>query len=79
MDNVLPAIKMNAWVLSVQTIHFHIGKFVSLADSRRSKDYTFEFIAAINEVVADDIFTELRASSFHTLIVDKSTDIAVHK
>ena len=40
---------------------------------------TFEFVAAINEVVADDIFTELRASLFHTLIVDESNDIAVHK
>ena len=31
------------------------------------------------EVVANEIFTELRASLFHTLIVDESTDIAVHK
>ena len=79
MDDVLLAINMNASMLSVQTIHDHIGKFVSLPDSRRSKNYTFEFIAAINEVVADEIFTELRASLFHTLIVDESTDIAVHK
>ena len=31
------------------------------------------------EVVADEIFTELRESLFHTLIVDESTDIAAHK
>ena len=79
MDNVLLAINMNTSMLSVQTIHDHIGKFVSLPDSWRSKNYTFEFVAAINEVVADEIFTELRASLFHTLIVDESTDIAVHK
>ena len=40
---------------------------------------TFEFVAATNEVVADHIFTKLRASLFHTLIVDESNDIAVHK
>ena len=79
MDNVLPAINMNASMLSVQTIYDHVGKFVSLPDSWRSKNYTFEFVAAINEVVADEIFTELRAFLFHTLIVDESTDIAVHK
>ena len=79
MDNVLLAINMNASMLSVQTMYTdHVGKFVSLPDSWRSKNYTFEFVAAINEVVAEEIFTELRASLFHTLIVDESTDIAVH-
>jgi len=34
MDDVLLAISMNASMLSVQTIHDHIGKFVSLPDSR---------------------------------------------
>ena len=48
MDNVLLAINMNASMLSVQTIHDHIGKFVLLPDSWRSKNYTFEFVAAIN-------------------------------
>ena len=75
MDNVLLAINMNASMLSVQTIHDHIGKFVSLPDSWRTKNYTFEFVAAINEAVADELFTELRASLFHKLIVDESTDI----
>ena len=70
---------MNASMLSVQTIRDHIGKYVSLPDSWRSKNYAFEFVAAINEVVVDDIFTELRVSLFHTLIGDESTDIAVHK
>ena len=79
IDNVLLAINMNASMRSVQTAHVHVGKFISLPDSCRSKNYTFEFVAAINEVVADEIFTELRASLFHTLIVDESTDIAVHK
>jgi len=79
MDNVLLAINMNASMHSVQTIHDRMGKYVSLPDSWRSKNYAFEFGAAINEVVADEIFTELRASLFHTLIVDESTDIAVHK
>ena len=79
IDNVLLAINMNASMLSVQTIHDHIEKYVSLPDSWRNKNYTFEFVAAINKVVADEIFTKLRASLFHTLIVDENTDIAVHK
>ena len=61
------------------TILDHIVKFVSLPDSRRSKNYTFEFVAEINEDFPDDIFTESRASLFHALIVDESTDIAAHK
>jgi len=36
MDNVLLAMNINASMLSVQTIHDHIGKFVSLPDSWRS-------------------------------------------
>ena len=79
MNDVLLAINMNAAMLSVQTIHDHIGKYVSLPDSWRSKNYAFEFVAAINKVVADDIFTELSVSLFHTLIVDESTDIAAYK
>ena len=79
MDNVLLAINMNASMLSVQKIHDHIGKYVTLPDSWRSKNYAFEFVEAINEVVADDILKELRESSLHTLIVDESTDISVHK
>ena len=77
MDSAL-AVNMIASMLSVQTTHDHIGKYVSLPDSCRSKNYGFEFVAAINEVVAYDIFTELRVSLFHTLIVDESTDIALH-
>ena len=79
LDNVLLAINMNASMLSVQTIYDHFGKFVSLPDNWKSKNYTFEFVAAVKEVVADKIFTELRASLFHTLIVNESIDISVHK
>ena len=79
MDNALLAIKINASMLSVQTIPDHIRKFVSLSDSWQSKIYTFEFVAAINKVVANDMFTELHASLFHSLIVNESTDIAVYK
>ena len=72
MDSVLLAINMNALMLPGQTIHDHIGKYVSLPDSWRSKNYTFEFAAAINEAVADEIFTELRSSLFHTLLFMKA-------
>ena len=77
IDNVL-AINMNASILPVQTIHDHVGKYVSLPDSWSSNNYAFEFVAAINEVVTCNIFIELRVSLFHTLIVVESTNIAVH-
>ena len=66
-------------MLSVQLIHNHMGKYVSIPDSWRSKNYAFEFVEAINEVVVQNILKELRAASIHTLIVDESTDITVHK
>jgi hypothetical protein len=75
-DNVLLTIRMNASMLSVQLIHNHMGKYVSIPDSWRSKKYAFEFVQVINEVVVKNILTELRAASFHTLIVD---GITVHK
>ncbi|XP_059179040.1 E3 SUMO-protein ligase KIAA1586-like [Physella acuta] len=56
-----------------------MGKYVSIPDSWRSKNYAFEFVEAINKVVVKNILTELRVASFHTLIVDESTDITVHK
>lgn len=39
MDNVLLAIKMNASMLSVQMIHDHLAKYITLPDSWRSKNY----------------------------------------
>ena len=62
MDNVLLIIKMNASMLSVQLIHNHMGKYVSIPDSWRSKKYAFEFVQVINEVVVKNILTELRAA-----------------
>jgi hypothetical protein len=63
MDNVLLAIRMNASMLSVQLIHNHMGKYVSIPDIWRSKNYAFEFVEAINEVVVKNILTELPAAS----------------
>jgi len=70
MDNVLLAINMNASMLSVQTIHGHIGLFVSLPDSWRSKNYSFEFVAAIHEVVADEnLQNYVNPYSIHSLLI----------
>ena len=79
MGNVFLAININVLILSVQIIHDHFGKYILLPNSWQSKNYAFEFVTAINEANVDDIFTEVRASSFHTFIIDESTNIAVLK
>ena len=66
IDNVILAIKMNASMLSVQDIHDHVAKYVTIPENWRSKNYAFEFV-------------EMRQSAFHTLIIDESTDISVQK
>ena len=79
IDNVLLAINMNVSMLSVQTKHDYIGKYILLPNSWQSKNYAFEFVAAINKANADDIFTKVRASSFRTvtLIIDESRGAGV--
>ena len=70
MDNVLLAININTSMLSVQTIHDHIGKFVSLPDSWRSKNYTFEFVAAINELLQTKYLQNyVHPYSIHSLLM----------
>lgn len=79
IDNVLLAISMNSSMLSVQDIHDHMAKYVSIPESWRSKNYAFEFVECINEVVQQEIISDLRNASYHTLIADESTDISVTK
>lgn len=40
---------MNASMLPVEQIHDHMAKYVSITDSRRNKNYAFEFVNSINE------------------------------
>ena len=79
IDNVLLAISMNASMLSVQEIHDHLAKYVTIPESWRSKNYAFEFVECINAVVKETIMNDIRNSEFHTLIIDESTDISVSK
>lgn len=79
IDNVLLAIQMNASMLSVQEIHNHLAKYVSLPDSWRSKNYAFEFVESINAVAQAETLESVRNAQVHMLIVDESTDITVHK
>ncbi|XP_070582700.1 zinc finger protein 862-like [Erythrolamprus reginae] len=79
IDNVLLAIKMDASMLSVQDVHDHIGRYVSIPESWRSKNYAFEFVECINAVVQREVLHELCNASCHTLIVDESTDITLTK
>ena len=43
IDNVLLAINMNTSMNSIQDIHNHMAKYVSMPDSWRSKNYAFDF------------------------------------
>ena len=79
IDNVVLAIKMNASMLSVQDIHDHVAKYVTILENWRSKNYAFEFVECIDFVVKSQFMSELRQSAFHTLIIDESTDISVQK
>lgn len=79
VDNVLLAIKMNASMLSVKQIHDHMAKYVSLPESWRSKNYAFEFVNSIYEIVQNETMCSVQNAPWHTLIVDDSTDISVHK
>uniref|UniRef100_A0A8C1MMI3 HAT C-terminal dimerisation domain-containing protein n=1 Tax=Cyprinus carpio TaxID=7962 RepID=A0A8C1MMI3_CYPCA len=47
--------------------------------SWRSKNYAFEFVECINSVVQTEMISSIRNARVHTLIVDESTDISVHK
>ena len=79
IDNILLAIKMNASMLSVQQIHDHMAKYVSIPESWRSKNYAFEFVNSINEIVQNETMCSVKNAPWHTLIVVESTDISVHK
>lgn len=79
IDNILLAIKMNASMLSVQQIHDHMAKYASIPESWRSKNYAFEFVNSINEIVQNETMCNVKNAPWHTLIVDESTDITVHK
>ena len=75
----LLAIKMNASMLSVQQIHDHMARYVSIPEGWRNKNYAFEFVNSINEIVQNETICNVKNAPWHTLIVDESTDITVHK
>ena len=76
IDDVVLAISMNASMNSVQLIHNHMAKYVKIPENCRSKNYAFEFVESIDEIVKDKVMSEIRESELHTLIVDESTDIS---
>ncbi|XP_074838945.1 uncharacterized protein LOC142005156 [Carettochelys insculpta] len=79
IDNVLLAIQMNSSMNCVQYINDHMAKYLPLPASWRSKNYAFKFLESISSVVHAEVMSELRLSSYHTLIVDESDDIAASK
>lgn len=79
IDNVILAIKLNTSMNSVQEINSHVSKYVQIPESWRSKNYAFEFVECINQVIQNEDFDAIRKSQYHCLIIDESTDISVHK
>lgn len=65
-------------MLSVQTINNHIAKYVKLPEAWRSKNYVYEFLEII-VIIKEEILNNWSRSSFHTIIIDESTDITVSK
>ena len=79
IDNVIHATELNASVLSVQSIHEHVAKYVEIPENWRSKNYAFEFVECISFVSKTELMTELRNSAFHTLIINESICISSRK
>jgi hypothetical protein len=57
----------------LQDIHDHLGKYTTIPECWRSKNYTLDFVESINSVIENQLLNELRKSRFYTLIVDEST------
>ena len=52
---------------------------MNIPEHWRSKNYAFEFVKSINKIVQEENMCSIRNAPWHTLIVDESTDITVHK
>lgn len=52
---------------------------MSIPESWRSKNYAFEFVNSINEIVQNETMCNVKNAPLHTLTVDESTNITVHK
>lgn len=63
---------MNASMLLVQQIHNHMAKYVNIPESWRSKNYAFEFVNSINEILPNETKCSVKNAPWHTLIVDES-------
>jgi hypothetical protein len=64
-------------MFSVQNIHDHMAEYFTFPESWRSKNYAFEFVEWINDVVLQTVINEIRNASYHAIIVDESTDISI--
>ena len=77
IDDVILAVKINVSMHSIQEINSHLAKYVKIPERWHSKNYAFEFVECISVIFQRKVMDELRKSAFHTLIVDKSTDITI--
>ncbi|KAL1270815.1 hypothetical protein QQF64_029831 [Cirrhinus molitorella] len=70
---------MNVSMLSFQQIYDHMAKYVSIPESWRSRNYAFEFVNSVNQIVQNETMCKVKNAPWHTLIVDESADITMHK
>jgi hypothetical protein len=66
IDDVF-TIKMDVPVLSMQDIHNHAAKYVTVPDGcRLSRNHAFEFLECISFIMQKQFMDKLRRSSFHS-------------
>jgi hypothetical protein len=61
-ENVTLEISINAPMLSVQNIHYHLVNYTSIAESWRSKNYALEFAKCIKYAIEKQLLDELSKS-----------------
>ncbi|XP_067907423.1 uncharacterized protein [Heterodontus francisci] len=80
LRNVLWLIKEQLPISKAKSLHRLIESHcVSLGRRHRSKNYSWQFVAALNEPVEAENLMALKQARVHSLIVDESSDIATEK
>ncbi|XP_055503850.1 uncharacterized protein LOC129704624 isoform X2 [Leucoraja erinacea] len=80
LRNVLWLIKEQLPISKAKSLHRLIESHgVSLGRRHRSKNYSWQFVAALNEPVEAENLLALKQARVHSLIVDESSDIATEK
>ncbi|XP_072438906.1 zinc finger protein 862-like isoform X2 [Chiloscyllium punctatum] len=80
LRNVLWLIKEQLPISKAKSLHRLIESHgVSLGRRHRSKNYSWQFVAALNEPVEAENLIALKQARVHSLVVDESSDITTEK